>query len=335
MWIPAEVARMAQNEITMVDTGSAETVQATSLAPVTPESADRHPVLVYLARLAPGSRRTMRGALETTASILTSGACNAVTMPWHQLRYQHTAALRAELADRYASATANKILAALRGVLKEAWRLGYMTAEDYQRAADVGVVSGNSLPRGRALSHGDLSALIAVCAKDSRPSGIRDAAMIALLYIAGLRRSEAVHLTLADYERESGGLTIRKAKGNKTRIVYIANGAIKALDAWIAVRGDEPGPLFFPVTRYGVIATHEMTDQSVMMALRRRAKQAGVAPFTPHDLRRTMISDLLDAGVDIVTVQKLAGHSQVQTTAKYDRRGEEVKRIAAELLDIV
>src|SRR5690606_20741136 len=86
------------------------------------------------------------------------------TVPWHALRYQHCQAIRSKLAEAHTPATANRHLAALRGVLKEAWRLGLMTAEDYHRAIDFKLISGGSAvsqsERGRHLSSGELNALM-------------------------------------------------------------------------------------------------------------------------------------------------------------------------------
>jgi len=296
--------------------------------------ADRHPAAVYLARLAPGSRRTMRTALNVMASMLTAGAADAETLDWSAVRYQHAQAVRSRLAEHSKPATANKALSALRGVLREAWRLGLVSSEDYQRAADLEAVKGESVPPGRALTAGELKALLAACSADETAAGARDAALLALLYGAGLRRSEAVALDVADYDAASGMLVVRHGKGGRERIAFATNGAADALADWLALRGEEPGPLFLPVDKGGAVGSHRLTGQAVLYILRRRALQGGVARLTPHDLRRTFISDLLDLGADISTVQRLAGHAQVTTTTRYDRRGEATKRRASELLHV-
>jgi site-specific recombinase XerD len=296
--------------------------------------ADQHPAAVYLARLAPGSRRTMRAALDLVAGMLTSGAANAQTLNWAAVRYQHAQAVRSGLAERYKPATVNKALSGLRGVLREAWRLGLVTSEDYRRAADLEAVKGESLPPGRALTSGELKSLLGVCSADETAAGPRDAALLALLYGAGLRRSEAVALDASDYDVASGMLVVRHGKGNRDRVVYATNGAADALADWLAVRGDDAGPLFLPVNKGGVVGGHRLTGQAVLYILRRRALQGGVTRLTPHDLRRTFISDLLDLGADISTVQRLAGHASITTTTGYDRRGEATKRKASELLHV-
>lgn len=295
---------------------------------------DQHPAAVYLARLAPGSRRTMRAALDLVAATLTSGAADAQTLDWSAVRYQHAQAVRSLLAERYKPATANKVLSALRGVLREAWRLGLTSSDDYRRAADVEAVKGESVPPGRALTAGELKSLLAACSADDTAAGARDAAVLALLYGGGLRRSEAVALDVSDYDIATGTLVVRHAKGNRDRIAYATNGAADALADWFAVRGEADGPLFLPVDKGGAVGGHRLTGQAVMYVLRRRALQGGVARLTPHDLRRTFISDLLDLGADIATVQRLAGHAQVTTTTRYDRRGEATKRRASELLHV-
>ena len=90
---------------------------------------DRHPAAVYLASLSEGSRRTMCGALDTIADLVSGGDVDALGLDWSALRFQHTMAIRSKLAETYAPATANKMLSALRGVLKAAHQLGQIDAE--------------------------------------------------------------------------------------------------------------------------------------------------------------------------------------------------------------
>lgn len=295
-------------------------------------SPDQHPVTVYLARLAPRSRIAMASTLNVLARIASKTQVDFLDFPWTSLRYQHVSALRAQLAEIYSPARANGCLAALRGVMKECWQLGLITAEEYNRIKAVPPVRGERLPKGRALLAGEIRTLFGECAKDQKPAGRRDAALLAVLYGCGLRRSEIVALDLADYDNENNSLKVRAGKGNKERMAYIISGTAAALEAWLNVRGREKGPLFVRFNKGGKLTLSRLTDQAIMWIFKARAQAAGITAFSPHDLRRTFISDLLDAGADISTVQQLAGHSQVTTTARYDRRGEVTKRKASQLL---
>lgn len=299
-------------------------------------ASDRNPALLYLARLAPGSRRTQQVALDRMAALLSKDEVTATDLPWHRLDAHQTQHIRSALALRYAPTTANRMLAALRGVLKEAWKLRLMDADTYNRAASVENVPWFTSPRGRILPQEEIGALFAACDRDGTPAGIRDAALLTVLFAGGLRRSEAVALDVRDYDAMSGALTVRSTRDSRERIVYASGGAAQALERWIAIRGTGPGPLFVPINRGQKVLLREqrMADQSVYKVLLKRGEQAGAAPFSSQDLRRTFIAGLLDAGVDIATVQRLVGHCSILTTQRYDQRSEASQRGLARMLEV-
>jgi integrase/recombinase XerD len=293
---------------------------------------DQNPAAVYLSGLRETGRRTQKQSLDFMAGLLT-GNPDCLLCNWAGLRYQHTTAIRSKLNEIYKPATVNKMLSALRGVLKQAYLLNQMSADDYQRAIMVKSVEGSTLPRGRELSSGEISALMQACENDKTSAGVRDAAIIAVMYVGGLRREEVTTLDISDYDHDTGKMIIR-GKRQKERTAYLQNGAGRAIEDWLNIRGTIEGALFNPINKGGKVTTRRLTNQAIYNMLKKRAEEAGVSEFSPHDLRRTFVSDLLDAGADIAVISKMAGHANVQTTARYDRRPEEAKRKAAGLLHV-
>ncbi len=291
-----------------------------------------NPAVVYRDSLSRGSYWAVRHSLETIAEILGGEDADPWTFPWERLTYQHTARVRRAIVERYAPATVNKMLSALRGVLKTAWRLGLMDAETYRRAAAVENVKARVQPKGRAVEPDELAELFRVCAEDESPAGRRDAALFAVLYGAGLRRAELCGLDLADFDALDCAIRVRAGKGRRDRTVYLPAAVCRHLCSWVEVREGEPGPLFCPVRSTGEVPITRLRGEAVWYILKRRMRQAGLAGITPHGFRRAFVSSLLAAGVDLLTVQELVGHADAVTTAKYDRRGDGTKRQATRAL---
>jgi site-specific recombinase XerD len=308
------------------------------------ETPATNPLMVFLASKSKHSRINYECDLRTIARLL--GLDDPFLVDWGALTYAHTQAIRTALMETVAnrtgkplkSSTINRMLSALRGVLRVSWRLGYMDGETYQRAVDLEPVIGKSLPAGRLLSPDELAALIDVCQQDTSPKGARDAAIITLAY-CGLRRTELASLDVGDYTPSDGRLLV-KGKRRKERSIYLVTGADDILDDWLSVRASVDGndknkPLFLAISRYGEIRpAKRLSSQAIHDAFRKRSKQAKVQCSGIHDLRRTWISNLLEEGADIAVVARLAGHASVTTTARYDRRGKKAERSAAHLLTI-
>lgn len=279
------------------------------------ELALSRPAVAYLARLSPGGRPAQMGALRRIAERL-GWPAGWASYPWHQLDRAETLAIRAWLCERYAPATVNRHLAALRGVLQEAWRAGRMDEDRYRRASDLQVVKASRLPAGREASPRDLRRLFQAAGAGAFPN--RDRALLAVLVGLGLRRDEAARLTAGDVNLETGEVRVL-GKGNKERLTWAGADVLRLLRAWIEERALTP-------TLFGLKA------EAIYKRVRVLALRAGLGNLTPHDLRRTFVGQLLDAGADLSAVKELAGHASIETTARYDRRGERAKQKAAELV---
>lgn len=309
--------------------------------PRLPDRPGGDPYMTYLDALdSAESRRTMRGCLDRVARLLTGDEnTDGSGQPWHLLRYEHTTRIRVILCEQgWSPAYVNKHLVALRRVLKEAWRLGLMTAEDYQRAADLATVDNVRLPHGQHVPGEVLGAALAACDADDGPAGRRDAALLAVLYSTGARRAEIAGLGLGDYDSMARSFTVT-GKRNKQRLVYLTSQAVARVELWLAVRGRVPGALFGAINKAGRLRVREgavaaISGQAIADILTRRLAQAEAPARSPHDFRRTFIGELLDAGVDLATAQGLVGHASPATTARYDRRPERARRAAVDRLSL-
>jgi len=193
-----------------------------------PEAHPTDPVAVYLAGLAPSGRVTVARRLVAVARLL---GVEPERVPWAELRSQHVIVIRARLLEggTLAPATVNLTLAALRGVARAAWRLGLLTAEELAQIRDVPPARGSRLPAGRSATGGELAALLAACGRDPAPAGVRDGALLALLYGAGLRRAELAGLGRGNWLPAARLLRVL-GKGDKQREVPLPPGAVAALE---------------------------------------------------------------------------------------------------------
>jgi integrase/recombinase XerD len=168
----------------------------------------------------------------------------------------------------------------------------------------------------RTLSVEDAAALVE--SPDlSAPEGLRDRAMLELLYASGLRASECLALRLEDLNIAAGYVTAT-GKGNRQRLVPVGAQALKWVERYALtsrpafVKRSDPGALF--VNRYG----RPLSRQALWMMIKRAGRRAGVrSTVSPHTLRHSFASHLLERGADLRSVQAMLGHADIATTQIY------------------
>ncbi len=168
--------------------------------------------------------------------------------------------------------------------------------------------------------------------------------VVATLLATGLRISECCALRFEDIDSRSGFVHVRRGKGAKPRSVKLGERHLRLLCRYWEVE-QPPGPWLFPAQRIsspGVVdahqrwASHAVNPDPVRNRLHRLTRLAGLQrSVTPHDLRRTYATWLLEAGVDLRTVQVLLGHASPETTARYTMVRPELIRSTPSTLDML
>ena len=223
-------------------------------------------------------------------------------------------------AEGLAPASVARMVVAVRG-WHRFWAAEGITPVDRARDAELPAL-GRRLPK--ALAVDQVEALIAAAGADSPEAGaeqLRDRALVELLYGTGARVSEATGLDVDDVSRvladERAGLRLR-GKGGKERLVPLGSCARAALDAWLVrgrpdwARRGAATPALFLNSRGG-----RLSRQSAFHRIQSLATKAGLPDISPHTLRHSYATHLLDGGADVRVVQELLGHASVATTQIY------------------
>jgi integrase/recombinase XerD len=168
------------------------------------------------------------------------------------------------------------------------------------------------------ITSADAEALLKACSRRA-PTGIRNAALIAVLWRCGLRVSEALALLPSDVDLDEGLIRIRRGKGGKARVVGIDAGTAALMTAWVSVRRGLPCTLPSPL--FCTLKGGRIDDSYVRRLLPRLAARAGVEKRVhAHGLRHAFALALDREGAPLTTIRDLLGHASAQTTDVYLRR---------------
>lgn len=287
----------------------------------------------YLAgRAKPTTRRTMFEGLKRLARLLNT---TPELVPWHELRFEHTDALRAKLlGGAYAVATVEVTLEALKGVLWHAKKLRLMTHEEFDEATDWSRLPSSSLPPGRELPQSDIEAIQKYIASlGESPYGRFLEAAFALLLGTGLRAIEVCRASVQAFD--PGAATIKvERKGGKVEELPLGDPEVRALELWLVERKRfekriEDDALLLRVHTNDWVRPKQpaCSEKFLYRMCASVSKEAKIPKFSPHDLRRTFCTRALRQG-DVLMVQGLMGHANTDTTRKYDRRSSEERQAA-------
>lgn len=181
------------------------------------------------------------------------------------------------------------------------------------------------------LNHNEFKKLTSVLNTD-KLKDLRDRTMFEVLYSTGLRVSEFLNLSISDINLETRRIAIT-GKGSRNRLVFLNEDSIKWLTRWIGVISQsENNDLWLPFGRASQpIIGKRLGAVGVLTAVQRAAKQANLRHISPHCLRHSFATNLLQNGADIRAVQRLLGHARLTTTEIYthvsDRHIENVHRL--------
>ncbi|MGQ9497273.1 MAG: tyrosine-type recombinase/integrase [Desulfotomaculales bacterium] len=211
--------------------------------------------------------------------------------------------------QRRAPATVNKQLVALRSFYSYLSETAGMASDPTRR---VRLWRSQQAPGPRWLPKAERDRLILALAAVRNPwRRARDTAIMLCMLLAGLRVSEVASLRDEAVSLKDACITVYEGKGMKFRVVPIHPELGKALKEWLAVRGEGNGYLFWSQKRKRISA------RTVQLLAEKYFERAGIKDYTTHSLRHTFCKSLVDCGVPLQDVARLAGHEKLETTRKY------------------
>jgi site-specific recombinase XerC len=209
---------------------------------------------------------------------------------WQYFRIKLVKSLLNQLRLRgLAPSTINATLAAVRGVVRQAWKLELIGDSDYLQIMEIKGVKKRDKAAGRIPTFKDLTLLLNSCAEDNNGAlGDRDAAMLALIVSLQLTPSNMVKLNISDYDHSAKALRVHEKGGKEREITICDIGAWEALSTWLKRRGAKPGHLLCHVNKSGKVIIKALSSEAIYKALRSRMSKAKVVPFPPRELRRIL-----------------------------------------------